>query len=177
MCVCVRARARVWVHVLSHFSHVQLFVTPWTITHQAPPSMGFSKYWSELPCLPPRDLPNPGIKPMSLTSPALAGGFFTTSIMGITESLCCIAGISALKIKYISIKIFLKKNDSSYKSSCPLIVRGGESAFGQGIFYPPPQLLTSTFLIKLSFPPVLPFYWLKAMRSWTPLSVKLSQWV
>ena len=96
--------------------------------------------------------PNPGIEPMSLTSSALAGGFFTTSTMGKTESLCCIAGISALKIKYISIKFFLKKDDSSYKSSCPLIVRGGELAFGQDIYYPPPQLLASTFLIRLSFP-------------------------
>ena len=46
----------------------------------APLSIGFSrwKYWSRLPCLPPWDLPNPRIKPMSLTSSALAGGFFTT---------------------------------------------------------------------------------------------------
>ena len=35
--------------------------------------------WSGLPCPPPEDLPNPGIEPMSLTSPALAGGFFTTN--------------------------------------------------------------------------------------------------
>ena len=43
--------------------------------------MGFSRqeYWSELPCPPPGDLPNPGIKPMFPMSPALAGGFFTTS--------------------------------------------------------------------------------------------------
>ena len=43
--------------------------------------MGFSRqeYWSGLPCLPPGDLPNPGIKPESLKFPALAGGFFTTS--------------------------------------------------------------------------------------------------
>ena len=42
--------------------------------------MGFSRqeYWSGLPCPPPGDLPNPGIKPVSLTSPALAGGLFTT---------------------------------------------------------------------------------------------------
>ena len=67
--------------MLSHFSHVQLFATPWTIAHQAPLSMGFSKqeYWSGFPCPPPGDLPNPGIKPVSLRSPALAGGFFTTS--------------------------------------------------------------------------------------------------
>ena len=35
--------------------------------------------WSGLPCPPPEDLPNPGMEPMSLTSPALAGGFFTIS--------------------------------------------------------------------------------------------------
>ena len=41
---------------------------------QAPLSMGFSRqeYWGELPCPPPGDLPNPGIKPMSPASPALA---------------------------------------------------------------------------------------------------------
>ena len=43
--------------------------------------MGFSRrgYWDGLPCLPPGDLPNPGIEPESLMSPALAGGFFTAS--------------------------------------------------------------------------------------------------
>ena len=52
----------------------------WTVTLQAPPSMGFSRqeYQSGLPCPPPGDLPHPGIKPASLRSPALAGGFFTT---------------------------------------------------------------------------------------------------
>ena len=54
--------------LLSHFSHVQLFVTPWTVVHQAPLSMGFSRqeYWSGLPCSPPGDLPDPGIEPVSL---------------------------------------------------------------------------------------------------------------
>ena len=48
--------------MLSCFSHVQLFVTLWTIVHQGPPSMGFSRqaYWSGLPFPPPGDLPNPG---------------------------------------------------------------------------------------------------------------------
>ena len=66
--------------VLSHFSHVRLFATPWTVAHQAPLSMGFSRqeYWSGLPLSRPGHLPNPGIQPMSLKSPALAGGFFTT---------------------------------------------------------------------------------------------------
>ena len=52
-----------------------------TVAHQAPLSMGFSRqeYWSGLPCPPPGDLPDPGIEPASLMSPALADGFFTTS--------------------------------------------------------------------------------------------------
>ena len=55
--------------------------TPWTVACQAPLSMGFSKqeYWSRLPCAPLGDLPNPGIEQHLLTSPALAGRFFTTS--------------------------------------------------------------------------------------------------
>ena len=67
--------------MLSRFSHIQLFVTPWTIAHQASLSMGFSRqeYWSRLPFSPPGDLPNPGIELESLSSPALAGRFFTTS--------------------------------------------------------------------------------------------------
>ena len=49
--------------VLSHLSHVQLFVTPWAVAHQAPLSMGFSRqeYWSGLPCPSPGNLPNPGL--------------------------------------------------------------------------------------------------------------------
>ena len=58
-------------------------MTPWTVPHQAPPSMGFSRqeYWSGLPCSPPGDLPDPGIEPLSLLSPALAGGFLTASTL------------------------------------------------------------------------------------------------
>ena len=67
--------------VLSCCSHVWLFVTLWIITHQVPLSMGFSRqeYWSGLLCLPPGDPPNPEIQPMSRSSSALAGGFFTAS--------------------------------------------------------------------------------------------------
>ena len=56
------------------------FETPWTVACQAPLTMEFSRleYWSELPFPPPGDLPKPGIKPTSLTSPALAGRFFST---------------------------------------------------------------------------------------------------
>ena len=67
--------------VLSRFSCVLLFDTPWTVAHQAPLSVGFSRqeYWSGLPFPSPGHLPDPGIKPTSLKSPALAVGFFTTS--------------------------------------------------------------------------------------------------
>ena len=55
-----------------------------TTARQAPLSTGFSRqeYWSGLPCPPPGDLPDPGIEPTSLTSSALAGGFFTTEPSG-----------------------------------------------------------------------------------------------
>ena len=71
-------RGTVHVCMLSCFSPVRLFVTPWTVARQAPLSMGFSgqEYWSGLPFPSPGDLPNPGIEPRS---PALAGRFFTTS--------------------------------------------------------------------------------------------------
>ena len=72
LCVCV----------LGCFECVQLSVTLWTVACQSPLSMGFSRqeYWNRLSCPPSGDLPNPGIEPTSLMSPALAGWFFTTSI-------------------------------------------------------------------------------------------------
>ena len=75
--------------MLSHFSCVQLFVTLWTVGLQAPLSMGFSRqeYWSGWPCPPPGHLPDPGMEPVSLMSPALVGGFFTTGANSATCSL------------------------------------------------------------------------------------------
>ena len=63
----------------NHFSHVQLFATSWSVVCQAPLNMEFSRqeYWSGLPFPSPGDLPDPEIKVASLTSPALAGEFFT----------------------------------------------------------------------------------------------------
>ena len=65
-------------------SYVQLFATPWTVAHQAPLFMGFSRqeYWSRLPFPSPGDLPDPRREPASPMSPALAGGFFTTEPSG-----------------------------------------------------------------------------------------------
>ena len=52
---------------MKSFSRALLFVTPWTVAYQAPPSMGFSRqeYWSGLPFPSPGDLPDPGIEPRS----------------------------------------------------------------------------------------------------------------
>ena len=71
MCACL----------LSRFSRVWLFAALWIVARQAPLSMEFSRqeYCSGLPCPPPGDLSDPGVKPASLMSPALACGFFTTS--------------------------------------------------------------------------------------------------
>ena len=66
---------------LSRFSRARFFATLWTVARQAPLSMGSSRqeYWSGLPCPPLEYLPDPGIEPVSLTSPVLAGMFVTTS--------------------------------------------------------------------------------------------------
>ena len=68
--------------LFSSFSHVWLFATLWTITHQSPLSMGFSgqEYWSGSPFLPPGDLPNPA-------SLEIAGKFFTIEPPGKSVSI------------------------------------------------------------------------------------------
>ena len=68
------------VCVLRRVGCAQLCVNPRTVACQASLSVGFSRQedWSGLPCPPPGDLPDPGIEPLSLTGPALAGGLFTT---------------------------------------------------------------------------------------------------
>ena len=73
-----------YVYVCCMFSHIWIFMTPWTIACKTPLSMEFSrqKYWHGLPFPSPGDLPDPGIKPTSLAPPALAGRFFTTEPPG-----------------------------------------------------------------------------------------------
>ena len=70
-----------WVKSLSR---VRLFATPWTLAHQILLSMEFTRqeYWSGLPFPPLGDLPNSGLEPSSLASPALAGGFFVSVLLG-----------------------------------------------------------------------------------------------
>ena len=78
----IRALEKSLIHICSIVS--DSFVTPWTVVHQVPMSMEFSRqeYRRWLPLLSPVDLPNPGIEPaslVSLASASLAGGFFTTN--------------------------------------------------------------------------------------------------
>ena len=105
LCICV--------HVLRCFSSVCLFETLWTVAHQAPLSMGFSRqeYWNVLPCPPPGDFPDPRIKPRSHMSPALAGRFFTTSGSAVYISRCHIS------IFYNVINIF---NNSNLWKGCQM---------------------------------------------------------
>ena len=83
------------------FSLLQLFVTPWTVAHQAPLSMEFSRqeYWSRVSFPSPGVLPDPGIEPMSSVSPALAGRFFATGPPGKLEgSFSCGMQILSFRI-------------------------------------------------------------------------------
>ena len=72
--------------LLSHFSRVQLCATLWTVAHQAPPSLGFSRqeHWSGLPFPSPGDLPGPGIEPRKSyrCSPALKANSLLTEPPG-----------------------------------------------------------------------------------------------
>ena len=67
--------------MLTRFSPVWLFVTPWAIACQTPPSIAFSRkqHQSEFPCPPPEQLPDAGTEPVSLLLPVLAGRLFPTS--------------------------------------------------------------------------------------------------
>ena len=90
----------------------------WTAVHQTPLFIGFSRqeYWSGLPSqwTPPWSLPNPGIEPISLISPALIGGFSTTSTtwkpdgskrdtIKASKICCCLQGAESLRKDQISL--------------------------------------------------------------------------
>ena len=105
--VCVHA------HVLNP---VQLFATPWAVALKVPLSMELSrqKHWSGLPFPTPGYLPDPGIKPESPASPALAGSFFTISTTW--AALIGLKGTFSL-VEFDSIRIF------GHFSACPLSKR------------------------------------------------------
>ena len=77
---------------MKSLSRVRLFATPWTVAHQAPPSMEFSRqeYWSGLPFSSPGDLPDPGIEP---GSPALQADALLSEPPGKSISFCVQVGI------------------------------------------------------------------------------------
>ena len=70
---------------MKSLSRVRLFATPWTVSYQTPPSMGFSRqeYWSGLPFPSPGDLPDPGVEPRS---PALQADTLTSEPLGKPQS-------------------------------------------------------------------------------------------
>ena len=100
ICVCVC--------VCQSFNCMQLFATPWTISHQAPLPMEFSRqeYWSELPFPSPGCLPNPGIEPRS---PALWADSLPSDIFLGNHFLKCIN------------LIFDMKSESEVAQSCPTL--------------------------------------------------------
>ena len=100
------------VHVCPVAQSVWLFVTPWAAAHQARLSMEFSRqeYWSRLLFPIPRDLPDPWAEPTSPECPALAGGFFTTTPLGIGALV--IEGLARGKV---CIRFRIKKSWSQFQ--------------------------------------------------------------
>ena len=89
--------------LFSVLSHVWLSAVPWAVAYQAPLPMGFfsQEYLNGVPLPTSGDLPHPGTEPASLVSPALAGGFFTTSTAWVTEN-CVVANIFGLWLWFLA---------------------------------------------------------------------------
>ena len=111
-------------------SHVRLFATPWTVAYQAPLSMRFSRQelWSGVPFHPPGDLPDPGIKPTSLRSLALAGWFMITSATWEALPNC-------VKVKSLSrVQLFVTPWTVAYQA--PLSMRFSRQGYWSGLSFP-----------------------------------------
>ena len=93
-------------YVLSHFSHVWLFATPWTVAHQPPLSMEFSRqeYWSRLPCSSPGESSWPRDQNQISYVSWVAAGFFTTC--GTWEALTTLQFPYSYHIKSEGIVVF-----------------------------------------------------------------------
>ena len=110
---------RLWSLESESVHCVWLFATPWTVVCQAPLSLEFSRqnYWSGLPFLSQRDVPNPGIKPESSVSPALASGFSTTDPPGTLYLFCVwynvlcqlIIAFHLMSLRNVLFNFYLKK--------------------------------------------------------------------
>ena len=117
----------VWVHARMYSSHVQLFATPWTLAHQAGSSVHRffrQEYCSGLTFSTPGDLPDPGIKPVSLASSALTGRFFSTS------ATCTHIQMQCRVFKVPEAKDLLHRYALQVSSSLTL-----EFCFGQSTFW------------------------------------------
>ena len=122
--------------MLSCSSCVRLFVTPWTVAHQALLSVGFSRHecWSGLPCPPLGGLLNPEMEPepMSLMSPALTVRFFTTRKRKRSRSSCLtlcdprdcrIHGILlAIVLEWVAISFSIFTTRAAWKAFCIIII-------------------------------------------------------
>ena len=98
----------------SRFSSAWLFATPWTVAHQAPLSIGFSRqeYWSGSPCPPPGDLPHPEIEPASPASPTLQADSLPTEPL---EKPYCAIFPFKLTIAHILKKMKILTRNCLYK--------------------------------------------------------------
>ena len=125
---------------------VRLFATQWTVACQAPRSMEFSRqeYWRGLPCLPPGDLPNPGIKP---SSPALQAGSLLTEPPGI-----------ALYFLYVS-QVYLpqlglgQQEAAAYRELISLLtasIRPHSHLTGEGAIFRSPSAISGTNFLRFS---------------------------
>ena len=130
------AAAAVHTYVLVCFSPVWLFATLWTVARKASQSMEFSRqeYWNGLPFPSPGNLPDPGIKPLSLTSPALAGRFFTTSTTWEAQGLYNFH--STAEYNSIRVPIVYKPgNTGTYLGAkrCKIFQKGAKISWSKGI--------------------------------------------
>ena len=102
----------------SHFSHVQLTVTLWTVAHQAPLSMGFSRqeYWSELSCPPPGDLPISRDRTQVSCVFCITGRFFITEALRKLKNYCMLGEGMMLKLKLQYFGHLMQRVDSLEKT-------------------------------------------------------------
>ena len=121
--------------MLSHFSCVWLFATPWTVAHQTPLSLGFSRqeYWSQFP-FPSAGDPNPGIELMSLTSPVLQEGPLPLASPGKPETrLHC--SNNQFKFQWLNTtKVYFSLCSASWAGHQGILLSTGETPLNTGIY-------------------------------------------
>ena len=119
--------------VVQSLSHVQLFATPWTVTHKAPVFMEFSRqeYWSRLPCPPPGDLPDLGLNPCLLHF--LLGILILLSHLGSPDTSILHPKCPVLLISMFSALILATGRSFSSLLPTPVLFVGGVCCWGPGL--------------------------------------------